>query len=437
MSALEEGKLKVLTRYGSTTYYEDRDGRLAGIEHDLAEKFAQFKDLELEFILKDSVDDVIKGLQRGEGHIAAAGLTKTKKRSKQFLSSPSYQTIKQEVVCHKSVKIKDLEDLIGKTILVISNSSYTERLSKLQQKEKLSDLDWSTSDKLATEQIFQLVWEKKVNCTIADTNIFNVHRRYFPDLRNPISISDEQELVWFMPKEEVALQKVVESWFEKMESEDKLTALKDFYYGYVDDFDLYDTQVFLKRIEERLPKYVDLFKKAAEKYKFDWKFLAAMAYQESHWNPKAKSPTGVRGIMMLTQPTAKSLGVTNRLDPEQSIMGGAAYLRRVMGKFPSFIPEEDRKWMAIASYNVGYYHLRDARSIAVIKEKNPNRWSDVKSVLPLLSRRKYYKRLMHGYARGVEPVVYVERIRNYYDLLTKVLNKRKPAQKELRQRKSQ
>ena len=147
----------------------------------------------------------------------------------------------------------------------------------------------------------------------------------------------------------------------------------------------------------------------------------AQAYQESHWNPKASSPTGVKGIMMLTRRTAKSLGVKNRLDARQAIPAGAQYLAKMRSRFRDDIPEPDRTYLALAAYNIGRAHMHDAQTLARKLNKNPYRWSDIESVLPLLSEKKHYKKLKYGYARGLEPVLYVQRIRNYQNIIEQKL----------------
>jgi membrane-bound lytic murein transglycosylase MltF len=176
-------------------------------------------------------------------------------------------------------------------------------------------------------------------------------------------------------------------------------------------------------IKERLPDLREFFERAAEMYNMDWRLLAAIGYQESHWNPKAKSPTGVRGIMMLTLPTAEFLGVDDRLDPEQSIFGGAEFLNRLKTRLPDDINEPDRSWMALAAYNVGVGHLHDARLLTEIRGGDPHIWPDVKESLPLLSRKQWYTKTKHGYARGWEPVKYVENIRSYYEILSWVIDR--------------
>jgi membrane-bound lytic murein transglycosylase F len=159
-----------------------------------------------------------------------------------------------------------------------------------------------------------------------------------------------------------------------------------------------------------------MFIDAANKNGLSPHMLAAQSYQESHWDPRAKSPTGVRGIMMLTQPVAKSLGVTSRLDAKQNIYAGAKYIAKMRQMFDD-VDEPDKTWLALSAYNVGRGHFRDAQSLARKLGKDPEKWVDMKEVLPLLSEKKYYKDLRYGYARGSEPVRYVARIRNYNDLI--------------------
>ena len=206
-------------------------------------------------------------------------------------------------------------------------------------------------------------------------------------------------------------------FFGKIIQNGTLKELINKYYGHVRKFNYVGTQAYLRDIAKKLPKYIDIFKLSAHAQHLDWRLLAAVGYQESHWNPKAVSPTGVRGIMMLTRNTAKFVGIQNRRDTTQSIEGGAKYLRYMIDKIPNQIREPDRTWMALASYNVGYGHLEDARIITERRGDNPDKWVDIKESLPLLSKKKWYKTVKHGYARGKEPVGYVSNIRNYYELL--------------------
>lgn len=175
--------------------------------------------------------------------------------------------------------------------------------------------------------------------------------------------------------------------------------------------------IFLRHMRTRLPRYVVMFKHEAHRHNLAWQLLAAQAYQESRWNPRAVSPTGVRGIMMLTRNTSSAYGIENRHDPHSSISGGARHFARLMKRVPTTIEEPDRTWVALAAYNVGMGHIKDARRLATQLGKDPNRWSGLREVLPLLARKKYYRSLPHGYARGWEPVIYVKRIRAFEKLL--------------------
>jgi membrane-bound lytic murein transglycosylase F len=177
-------------------------------------------------------------------------------------------------------------------------------------------------------------------------------------------------------------------------------------------------KLFAQRIETRLPRYRGLMQSAARAQGLDWPLLAAMSYQESFWNPDATSPTGVRGLMMLTLETARELSIADRLDPRESIHGGARYFAQLKSRLPSTVAEPDRTWMALAAYNMGMSHLEDARILTQHLGKNPNLWTDVKRQIPLLQDERYYRYLPNGYARGKEAIAYVERIRQYHTILT-------------------
>ena len=176
------------------------------------------------------------------------------------------------------------------------------------------------------------------------------------------------------------------------------------YFGHTNQYDYVDNSRYHRRIASRLPKYRDLFIAAAERYDIPWTTLAAMSYQESHWNPRAISPTGVRGMMMLTLNTARSMGIKNRIDAKSSIQGGAQYLAWLIERVPEEVDPQQRIWFAIAAYNVGYGDVQDARKVTEQRGKNRNEWNDVSESLPLLTQEVIYSTLKYGYARGHAPV---------------------------------
>jgi len=410
-----KSELVILTRNSATTYFEDRDGRWVGPELELASAFARFLNLKARFEVEDSIDGILAAVALGRVDLAAAGLTRTESRARQFSVGPVYQTIEERVVCHPQVSVRQAEDLVLVRLRVASGSSHQESL--LQLKTGLPKLRWTTSSEDSPEQLLQQVADGLIDCTIADSNILAVERRSLPELKNSFGLGGEQSLVWLLARDSAYLEPRLQEWFDGFEKSGRLRALLDRYYGHVEGAGYHDTAVFLQRVEERLPDYRALFLEASATSGLPWTLLAALAYQESHWDPVARSRTGVRGMMMLTRHTAESLGVTDRLDPRQSVPAGARYLAKLADRVPPFIPDPDRLWMALAAYNVGLAHVQDARLLAVELNRNPNSWLGVKSCLPLLSQKRYYLRLPHGYARGHEPVAFVERVRNYRDLL--------------------
>jgi len=410
-----ERTLLVLSRNSPTSYYLDRD-QPAGLEHDLVQSFAKARGYKVRFELVDTTDEIIQRLQDGTADMGAAGLSLTANRSEQLLAGPAYQQVRQQLVCRRGgPRPKKTEELVAVKIQVASNSSYVDRLNSL--KIQYPDLSWQEVDEVSTEDLLWRVWMKKTDCTVADSNITAINRRYYPELVVRFDMNQPESLVWYFPATHKQLRQDVNNWMESYLSGDAFAQLIERYTGFIESYDYVDNRKFIRNIRKVLPRYTEMFESAAEKYRLDWQLLAAQAYQESHWEPSARSPTGVRGMMMLTLPTARELGVKSRLDPAQSIEGGAKYLSKLYKRLPDEVTEPDRTWFALAAYNVGMGHLWDARKLARMQGLNPDLWKDVKIVFPLMTRKQYYLKLKYGYARGHEPVRYVQRIRNFYDIL--------------------
>ena len=411
----EKDILTVLIINSPTAYYYDRDDQLAGPEYEMTQSFAAYLGVEVEYKAYDSTFQVIDALRNGEGDIAAAGLTINDSRKQHFDFGPAYQTLEEKLVCRRDGKsISSIEDMQGVEIVVSADSSYTDTL------KQIPGIDWQADTERNTQSLLEAVAERELDCTVSDTTLFNIERRYHTELAGKYTLADDVKLGWMLEKGNDGLRQSIEEWFAEYSKAD-LEQMLDRYYGYVEIFDYVDTHKFLQRVDTRLKQYKAMFIDAAQKNDIDPVLLAAQSYQESHWNRKAKSPTGVRGMMMLTQPVAKSLGVKSRLDAKENIYAGAKFLAK-MKKMVEHVPEPDRSWLGLAAYNVGRGHFRDAQSLARKLGKDPDKWSDMKTVLPLLSEKKYYKDLRYGYARGNEPVTYVTRIRNYQHLLQKHFN---------------
>jgi len=198
----------------------------------------------------------------------------------------------------------------------------------------------------------------------------------------------------------------------------ELARLSDRYFSFYSRVGKQDRKIFIKNSHKRLPVYLKLFKKAGQKTGLDWRLLAALAYQESHWRPKAVSRTGVRGMMMLTRVTARRMGVTDRSDPWQSIDGGARYLKWLIDHAVSKeATPADTTWMALSAYNIGPGHYKDVVRLAKRLDKDDSQWVEIKQVLPLLSDPLYYKTLPYGKGRGGEALVLAENVRFFYHVL--------------------
>ncbi|MCW8974120.1 MAG: membrane-bound lytic murein transglycosylase MltF, partial [Sedimenticola sp.] len=383
----------------------------------LVEKFAAELGVKVKYIIPESFDEILPTITRGEAHFAAAALTVTKAREIVVRFTPEYQKVSAQLV-YKSGKRrpKKITDTIGGTLEVIAGSSHEELL--IQLKETHPELSWSALQSVESTELLNLVYEGLIDYTIANSNEVALSRRFHPELKVAFDVGEEQSLAWAFPHaEDNSLYKAAKAFMNRIRDDGSLEQLLERYYGYVEKLDFVDNRTFARHLVQRLPPLIPFFKQAAKNTGLDWQLLAAIGYQESHWNPDAVSPTGVRGIMMLTEGTAKQMGIEDRTDIEQSISGGARYLRRVEKKLPKRIEEPDRTWMALASYNVGFGHLEDARVLTQRSGGNPDKWADVKQHLPLLAKKKFYSTVRYGFARGKEPVHYVDNIRSYYDLL--------------------
>lgn len=420
------GEIVVITRNSPTSYYEDAEGNYAGLEHDLAELFAKELGLKLRFIVAKRFDEIIPILERQQAHFAAAGLSITPAREKTLRFSLPYQAVQQQVVFNTDFKKPaNLQALIGKKLSVVAGSSYVERL--IEAKKQLPQLNWEESATQESEELLDKLAANGLDAVIADSNIVDVVQNFHPNLGVAFEFGKPEQLAWAFPKNaDPYLYEKSKLFFKRIQKDGTLKRLIERYYGHVKRLDRPDIEGFLDKMRSTLPRFEHMFQQAQEITGADWRLIAALGYQESHWDPLATSPTGVRGLMMLTGDTADRMGVNDRLDPKQSIMAGAEYFMDMKDMIPDRIPEPDRTWLALATYNVGYGHLEDARILAQRKKFSPDTWSDLKKTLPLLSKFEYHSTVKHGYARGGEPVIFVENIRTYYDILVKFEKPYKP-----------
>ncbi|MFL0809767.1 MAG: membrane-bound lytic murein transglycosylase MltF [Agarilytica sp.] len=415
-TVLASGELHMISRNGPTTYYEGPNG-LMGFEYDLAKRFADHLGVSLVIHDEEDLAHMINALANKQVHFAAAGLTQTEKRAKKVKFSSPYLEITQQLIYNsRDDKPATVEELIGKNIVVIANSSHSESLRQLQRLHP--ELAWEEVVDAEMLDLLELVHNGEADITIVDSNAYEMSESVYPRARVAFDISSAENLAWAFPHgKDQSLFFEAQRFFDNQETIKALADIKETYYGHLGELNYGGALLFAHRLDARLPKWEEKLKIAAENNDLDWQLLAALSYQESHWNPRAKSPTGVRGFMMLTLNTAKEVGVKNRLSADQSITGGAKYFKSIYERIPARIADHDRTWLALAAYNIGFGHLEDARILTEHHGGNPDKWSDVRENMLLLAKRKYYKHTKHGYARGWEAVEYVQNIRNFHTII--------------------
>ena len=413
---LEVGQLRVVTRDSPTAYVVGPDGP-SGPEFDLARSFAEELGVTLVIEPVQSVSEVLPYLISGQAHMAAAGLSITDSRRDFVNFGHPYELVDMHLIYKLGTgKPNSVDDVIGRPIEVVAGTSHVDMLMSLQA--LYPDLAWSENADVEVADLLAKVAAGEVDFTIADSTEFNIQRHFYPDLLVALDLEIGDPLAWAFPLEAGdSLLSRADDFLIGIDRAGQLAQIKDRYYGHTDKFDYVGTRNFIRHYESRLPRYRTMFEEAAAQWGIDWRLLAAIGYQESHWRSGAVSPTGVRGIMMLTEDTAKYLGLDDRVDPKNSIFGGAQYYARQTERVADTVDEPDRTWMALAAYNVGFNHIKDARQIVEWQGGKPDTWVDISKALPLLAQRKWYSRVPFGYARGWEPVLYVNNIRSYYNIL--------------------
>lgn len=412
------GALRVATLNGPLTLYNTADG-YAGFEHDLVTGFARAQGLEVDWKVYASLDAAIDAVRLGNAHLLAAAWTPADvaltSSPPALLVSQPYRQAQYQVVVHQELRPRP------PTLLNLTNR----RLMYAQPAlvHALAEAAPALAVELAErshEQLLEQVALREIDAAVVDSDSLFIARRGFPELREGPLIGAPLDKVWAFPAPQGdVLRERVDRYFAQLQEAGSLATLVDRHFEHLDRLDAYSRNAFRERVESRLPAFRELLESAAQRHGLDWRFLAAVAYQESQWDPDAVSVTGVRGLMMLTQRTAREVGVRDRKDPRESIDGGAQYFVNLHARVSPEAPEPDRTWMTLAAYNLGFGHLLDLQRLTAHLGGDPLRWTDLRSHLLKLSQPRWYRHevVRYGYARGAEARSYVANIRAYYDLL--------------------
>jgi len=397
---------------------ETAQGARAEFEREIAQLFAEQLHSSLKTLTMPQ-DQAVIALQQQHAHLAAISLGNEMEISElQF--GPSYQNVRELAVCNNELPPpKVLADLAARKLAAVAGSAQEATLYEAQK--ELPSLVWQSRLQATPRELLAEVAEGTLDCAAANELQLADAYNYHPNLIAALDISAPSRLVWGFPKDaDPELLNQVRIFFDHIRQDGTLNRLLDRYYGHNHRLAKMDAAAFIVRTRTDLPHYRRLFEDAASITGQDWRLLAALAYQESQWDPLATSRTNVRGMMMLTEDTADRMKLDNRLDARENILAGAKYLLLLKEQLPERIPEPDRTWLALAAYNQGYGHLEDARILTRRAGLDPDSWADVKKWMPRLNQPGYYETLKRGYARGGEGVILVENIRNYYDMLKRL-----------------
>lgn len=408
------GALRVAMVNDPTSYYLGPAG-YTGFDYDLVRDFAEHLGARLEIVTVDSAGAAHAMLRRGNVQVAAIASAVTPSRSEQLrFSRPLRYRTPQLIARNGNGYSTDPADLDA-TIVVAEGTASVDWAQEMAATHP--ELRWQARADVDTETLLQSVANDEVQLTIAGSDLVAITQRYYPRLRILRDIGEPRPLAWAVAKQEGSGMERALTHFLRLLGTTELTRLRDRYFGHINRMNYVDAVALATHYETRLPPYREQFEAAGAAHGIDWRLLAAVGYQESHWNNRAVSPTGVRGIMQITQQTARFLDIDDRMAPEQTIDGAARYLRSLSSRLPESITEPDRSWFMLAAYNLGLGHVLDARRLTERLGDNPDHWVDVRQHLPLLTQPRHYKNLRYGYARGPEAVQYVGNVRTYYDML--------------------
>ena len=410
------GEIRVVTRNGPLAFYRGAGDAPAGPEYELARHLASELGVRLIIEPVRSYAEIYTAITTGRAHVAAAGLKIPSIGVRDIVFGPAYQHVHEHVIYRRgSTRPASLADIRDADLEIVARSSHAATLYAARQ--SIPDLVWLENSSTDTQALLDEVASGSIDYTIADSTEFALAHGAHPELRIAFDFSGSQSLAWAISAREPGFLRNVGTYFAHLSSSGDLTTILDRYYGPSENLDYVGARSFMRDMQSRLPLYRVWFEEAATESREDWRLLAAIGYQESKWNPGASSPTGAKGLMQLTRMSALETRIGDPGDPRQSILGGARYFRQVYEKVPNHIPEPDRTWFALASYNVGYGHVEDARVLAQKAGKDPDSWRDVREFLPLLAEEYWYTQTENGYARGWEPVRYVDNVRGYRDIL--------------------
>jgi len=407
--------LRVLLRNNAASYFLYR-GELQGFEYELAKEFARYHNLRLEVVVPPSHREFSTWLREGKADIAMGFLQADKRQqSLGVVYSQPYHYARQHIVVPIDSRITQLSDLKKHYITVRRSSSYWQALSMQQHQGAEFGLR-AADDQIETEQLIQQVAEKKLEATMADEHILNIELARSVKVKSGFALPEEIPHAIAMRARNPDLKNAIDKFIKRIyKGEFYNVTYRKYFQSHQSMTKLAGGRV-IDALDSEISPFDSLVQKYADQYGFDWRLIAAQMFQESGFDPKARSPAGARGLMQLMPRTARSLGINQIEDPARSIQGGVKYMDWLRARFDADLAISERLWFSLAAYNAGIGHVHDARRLASLLGHDPDRWfGHTENAMLLLSKRKYAKMARYGFVNGKEPVNYVREIKERFE----------------------
>jgi len=427
----ERGELVAITSYSPLSYFIYR-GEVMGYEYELLQLFGEHIDLPVRIEIARDFGEMMDMLDRGEGDLIAYGLTVTSGRRERLAFSEPFNMTQQVLVQRKpenwrQMMLHNIEnelirnpiELSGKTVYVRRGSAYFDRLINLSE-EIGADIDIVEADEgVTTEELIRYVADGEIDYTVADENIAKIKSAYHQDLDVETAVSMPQQTAWAMRHTSPELLDSLNKWLEEARTQSDYYVIYNKYYENRRAFRARYASDFFPVTGGTISPYDEDLKLYADELGWDWRLLAALIYQESQFDPSARSWAGAVGLMQLMPRTAAEFGADNPLDPQENIAAGVRFLQWLQNYWKEQIEDEnERRKFVIASYNVGHGHVQDARRLAEAFGDDPGVWhGQVAEHMLNKSNPEYFNReeVRYGYASGLEPVNYVTAILDLFE----------------------
>jgi membrane-bound lytic murein transglycosylase F len=423
--------INVVVRPGPATWFIGPDGQASGFDHDLLTRFARERGVPLNVEYADGAAALLAKISHGEAQVGAGGLFPSANGNDVPGASPAlawssgYHAVEPVLIYNvDGFRPRRWDDLDRASVAYPAHTGMDRQLAAVRTAHP--EVRWQPVDVASADALIAQVADGTISYAVVASSDATVARNIYLDFDVAFPAGPQREFAWAVAPGYPELRDALNAFFARLRKDGTLARLTERYFAETPPVERIDASVFQDRIRKALPEWRKTFVDAQVKSGIEWRLLAAIAYQESQWDAGATSETGVRGLMQLTEDTARALGVADRLDPKSAAIGAARYLADLKRKLPPRIGEPDRTWLALAAFNIGIGHLEDARVLAQRQKLNPDLWSDVRKVLPLLAEPEYYVTLKNGYARGGMPVAFVGRVRGYYDILLRTEDAGRP-----------